>query len=73
MANFSIDFYWLWYTFLMILKSYSDLDFYKIVVTENGAVRGRLDTTYLQQKPYYAFRGVPYAKPPIGVLRFKVC
>lgn len=56
----------------MLFNGGSGPDPYKIVMTENGAVRGRLDVTYLHQKPYYAFRGVPYAKPPVGDLRFKV-
>lgn len=45
---------------------------YKTVVTENGAVRGRLNSSYLHQKLYYGFKGIPYGKPPIGELRFKV-
>lgn len=45
---------------------------YKIVETTNGKIRGILNTTLLNAIPFYSFRGVPYAKPPIGDLRFKV-
>lgn len=38
---------------------------------ELGTVRGNLMTTRLGQS-FYAFRGIPYTKPPIGALRFKV-
>lgn len=41
------------------------------VETNDGAVRGRLEETFLNQKPYLSFRGIPFAKPPIGELRFK--
>uniref|UniRef100_A0A1B6C6B7 Carboxylic ester hydrolase n=1 Tax=Clastoptera arizonana TaxID=38151 RepID=A0A1B6C6B7_9HEMI len=42
------------------------------VTTENGILRGKkLQSTGLTSVPYYAFLGVPYAKPPIGDLRFK--
>lgn len=71
MAAFNINPYSILYTIFMVLNSPGDLDTYKTVVTENGAVRGRLNSTYLEQKLYYAFRGIPYAKPPIGELRFK--
>lgn len=45
---------------------------YKTVETLNGPVRGIRETTLLKGIPFYAFKGVPYAKPPIGDLRFKV-
>ncbi|XP_031623655.1 venom carboxylesterase-6-like [Contarinia nasturtii] len=45
--------------------------FYKTVETENGAVRGLVKKTLLHQKPYYSYRGIPFAKPPLGELRFK--
>lgn len=51
----------------------NELSLYKTILTENGAVRGRLNLTYLHKKSYYAFKGIPYAKPPVGELRFKVC
>lgn len=47
-------------------------DQYKIVNTDNGKVRGIKSSTLLKGNPYYAFKGIPYAKPPLGGLRFKV-
>lgn len=65
------------YSTLFLLSNYANNDdtkpeLYRTVKTEYGLVRGQLNTTYLQQKPYYAFKGIPYARPPIGELRFKV-
>ena len=45
---------------------------HKIVQTNNGLVRGKQLLTLFDNVPYYAFKGIPYAKPPIGDLRFKV-
>lgn len=47
-------------------------DQYKIVDTDNGRIRGIKSITLLKEDPFYAFKGIPYAKPPIGDLRFKV-
>uniref|UniRef100_A0A1B6DZ38 Carboxylic ester hydrolase n=1 Tax=Clastoptera arizonana TaxID=38151 RepID=A0A1B6DZ38_9HEMI len=42
------------------------------VKTENGILRGKEEiSSGLTSVTYYAFRGIPYAKPPIGDLRFK--
>lgn len=45
----------------------------KLVRTLTGPVRGerRLGDVLDQARPYYAFRGIPYAERPIGPLRFK--
>lgn len=43
-----------------------------IFETNNGAVQGQIQYTLFDRKPYYAFKGIPYAMPPIGQLRFKV-
>lgn len=45
---------------------------YKNVSTSSGEVIGRLEESIRYKKPFYAFRGIPYAKPPIGSRRFKV-
>lgn len=42
-----------------------------IVQTEMGPVRGLCQQSFVGEK-FYRFRGIPYAKPPIGDLRFKV-
>lgn len=39
---------------------------------ESGRVRGKRGLTLFREKPYYSFRGIPYAQPPIKDLRFKV-
>lgn len=42
------------------------------IETESGFVRGKQNRTLYGKKPFYSFRGIPYAKPPVGNLRFKV-
>lgn len=45
---------------------------YKVIGTNNGKVRGIHQTTLIEKIDFYEFKGIPYAKPPIGALRFKV-
>lgn len=48
------------------------LPMYVTVETEQGTLRGQEKTSeYFSHKRYYSFQGVPYAKPPLGSLRFK--
>lgn len=42
-----------------------------VVETALGKVRGKLVTSHLGDD-YYSFQGIPYAKAPVGNLRFKV-
>jgi hypothetical protein len=42
-----------------------------VVVTEEGAVMGRREDSKDVRNPILAFRGVPYAEPPLGDLRFQ--
>ncbi|XP_049855656.1 esterase FE4-like [Schistocerca gregaria] len=43
---------------------------FKTVNTPLGRIRGRLFNT-TSGNPVYIFRGIPYAEPPVGQLRFK--
>lgn len=45
---------------------------YLVVRTENGSFRGSMETSLRSLTKFYAFRGIPYAEPPVGRLRFKV-
>lgn len=42
-----------------------------IIDIEQGRLEGKTGLDYNGRK-YYSFLGIPYAKPPIGNLRFKV-
>lgn len=50
----------------------ASLDNEKIVQTANGLIRGQHEITEREKVDFYTFRGIPYAKPPLGDLRFKV-
>ena len=41
------------------------------IETSQGRVKGFIDVT-VNGKQFLAFKGIPYAKPPVGSLRFKV-
>lgn len=43
-----------------------------IVQTKNGKIRGIENISPIGAKKYHSFLGIPYAKPPIGDLRFSV-
>lgn len=45
---------------------------YCTVETEYGRTRGKQNRTLFENKLFYSFRGIPFAKPPINNLRFKV-
>lgn len=41
------------------------------VIIEQGELRGKICKDY-NGRTFYSFQGIPYAKPPVGDLRFKV-
>ena len=41
------------------------------VDTRSGQLRGSVQKS-IDGFDFYAFKGIPYAKPPVGELRFKV-
>jgi hypothetical protein len=43
-----------------------------IVHIHEGCIRGTTLTSIRSKRPFFAFMGIPYAKPPVGELRFKV-
>lgn len=43
-----------------------------IAQTKNGLLMGSTKFTAIEKRKYHSFRGVRYAKPPIGFLRFRV-
>lgn len=46
--------------------------FTEVVPTDKGAVQGKILETVLNSRPYSAFTNIPFAKPPVGDLRFRV-
>ncbi|RVE47727.1 hypothetical protein evm_007616 [Chilo suppressalis] len=41
------------------------------VEIKQGLLYGKREKTYLKEKSYYTFKGIPYAEAPVGELRFK--
>ena len=41
------------------------------VVTQGGRIKGKAETS-INGRPFRSFYGIPYARAPIGALRFKV-
>lgn len=55
-----------------LLKLFAcSLEVSPIIEYEQGTVVGRFDTDRMG-KQFYSFQGIPYAKPPVANLRFKV-
>ncbi|CAK9829233.1 Ace [Anthophora retusa] len=46
-------------------------DLSQVVQTDKGAVQGRVYKTAWHSKPYSSYEGIPFAKPPVGPLRFR--
>ena len=57
-------------TVLLTLAAAEEDDF-PVVKTKQGLIKG-LKTVSVRNTDFNAFLGIPYAKPPVGELRFKV-
>ncbi|ERL91224.1 hypothetical protein D910_08561 [Dendroctonus ponderosae] len=40
------------------------------ITIPDGTIRGQVNNTVRENVTFYSFRGIPYAKPPVGNLRF---
>lgn len=64
---------WLSAEFLIIISGllYVSVCEHPEVVLSTGRVRGQRLVS-VANRSYYSFKGIPYAAPPVGQLRFKV-
>ncbi|CAK1584385.1 unnamed protein product [Parnassius mnemosyne] len=63
--------WFLCFTFITILGQSISSDDIISVTIEQGEVNGKVEKTILRNQIYYSFKGLPFALPPIGELRFK--
>lgn len=50
----------------------TEFEEFRTVDTALGKIRGKRDITWINNEVFYSFKGIPYAKTPIGNLRLKV-
>lgn len=43
-----------------------------VTLAGGSTIRGRIMQTIYDNRTFVAFKGIPYAEPPVGHLRFKV-
>ena len=43
-----------------------------VLRVQQGSLKGKILTSIASKREYFAFLGIPYAKPPVGDLKFKV-
>lgn len=43
-----------------------------IVETKHGQIAGKVSKTLFKNVDYYGFKGIPFAEPPLGELKFMV-
>lgn len=49
-----------------------DTEQFKTIEIESGLIRGKVLRSFYSNNEYFAFRGIPYAKPPVNDLRFEI-
>ncbi|CAH0775848.1 unnamed protein product [Bemisia tabaci] len=58
--------------FLSPSKTFPNFRFFKMLVeVTEGKLKGERLKNILTSEEYYSFKGIPFAKPPVGPLRFK--
>lgn len=61
-----------WLLILNLVKLFAcSFEVSPIIEYEQGKVVGRFDTDRMG-KQFFSFQGIPYARPPVASLRFKV-
>lgn len=68
-------FQWMFLFVLVVVgycQSHSD-GIVSVKLSNGNEVRGRELKTLYANRSYFSFKGIPYAEPPVGELRFKVC
>jgi hypothetical protein len=60
------------FVFLLFILGSLASESVPIVQIHEGAIRGTTLTSVRSNRTFFAFMGIPYAKPPTGDLRFKV-
>ncbi|XP_022828344.1 juvenile hormone esterase-like [Spodoptera litura] len=55
---------------IIIVLQWISCEYVEVEVAQ-GQLRGELLDTVTGEAKYYSFKGIPYAKPPVGDLRFK--
>lgn len=61
----------LWFLRVSSIGAYGDFKTPPLVQTGHGLVTGSIMYS-TSGRPFLSFRGIPYAQPPVGHLRFKV-
>jgi hypothetical protein len=60
------------FVFLLFILGTIPSESNPIVQIYEGSIRGTTLTSVRSNRTFFAFMGIPYAKPPVGDLRFKV-
>jgi hypothetical protein len=55
-----------------VLVSVAQTSEQAIVKVQQGLLKGKTLTSVRSKNKFFGFLGIPYAKPPVGALKFKV-